>query len=417
MIPLIDYNFNNIIDEQMYGELESSQQWLLHAQDVGINNFGDLDSKTERKTFHILYDDSTHILRGINVSSDVAKEQYYLLFKEGLEAALKSSDETYANKGKLNENVYYYMIHNYEGDYYLISILSSDYSDDIVASFRNQVIYIQYGFLIVIAAVLILWLVNLIQPLKKIHGYIYTIKDRKEATLEIRRKDEIGDIADALVEMNTQLALQEKIKEEMIHNISHDLKTPISLIKTYGQSVKDDIYPYGDKNSSMDVILDNADRLEHKVKSFLYLNRLDYLQGMYNEISPFGMKEIVDKVVDQLDALSENVELIKETEDVVFLGQEEHWRVAIENIIENATRYAKTKIVIILKENYLEIFNDGELIDEDTLKLLFDPYATGVKGQFGLGLSISRKIADMYGYELSAHNSENGVSFVFEKKK
>lgn len=40
----------------------------------------------------------------------------------------------------------------------------------------------------------------------------------------------------------------------MIHNISHDLKTPIALIKTYGQSVKDDIYPYGDKDSSMDII-------------------------------------------------------------------------------------------------------------------------------------------------------------------
>ena len=47
--------------------------------------------------------------------------------------------------------------------------------------------------------------------------------------------------------MKEEIDKQSKIKEEMIHNISHDLKTPIALIKSYSQSVKDDIYPYGDK--------------------------------------------------------------------------------------------------------------------------------------------------------------------------
>ena len=96
--------------------------------------------------------------------------------------------------------------------------------------------------------------------------------------------------------MLSLLSLQESIKEEMIHNISHDLKTPIALIKTYSESVKDDIYPYGDKNSSMDIIIENANRLDHKVKSFLYLNRLDYLQGENKETEPFEIKETIEKV-------------------------------------------------------------------------------------------------------------------------
>ena len=103
--------------------------------------------------------------------------------------------------------------------------------------------------------------------------------------------------------MKEDLERQESIKEEMIHNISHDLKTPIALIQTYGQSVKDDIYPYGDKNSSMDIILENAERLEHKVKSFLYLNRLDYLQGENNELGTFDMKQLIEKIVNQMYAL------------------------------------------------------------------------------------------------------------------
>ena len=62
--------------------------------------------------------------------------------------------------------------------------------------------------------------------------------------------------------MREELLKQEKTKEEMIHNISHDLKTPIATIKSYGESIKDGIYPYETLEKSVDVIIDNADRLE-----------------------------------------------------------------------------------------------------------------------------------------------------------
>ena len=205
--------------------------------------------------------------------------------------------------------------------------------------------------------------------------------------------------------------------QKTIVNISHDLKTPIALIQTYAQSIKDDVYPYGDKDSSIDVILENADRLEHKVKSFLYLNRLDYLQGEDNQLETFAIKELIEKIVLQMDLLKPEIRLETELEDVTFVGDEEHWRVAIENIIENASRYAKTLIKITLKEDYLEIYNDGEAIDEATLPYLFDPYVKGVKGQFGLGLSIVSKIASMFGYNVSAVNQEVGVCFIFQKAK
>ena len=70
---------------------------------------------------------------------------------------------------------------------------------------------------------------------------------------------------------------------------------------------------------------------------------------------------------------------------------------------------------MILKENYLEIYNDGKHIDEEELPYLFDPYVKGIKGQFGLGLSIVSKIVKMYGYQVHVYNRDVGVSFVFEK--
>jgi two-component system sensor histidine kinase CssS len=411
MMPLVDYNLSSIIDQQMYETLSMSQYAYF---DGYMPNSGQ-----DKPTFHIVYDSSSNAFITTNIKPKQAVyELYNDLFKDDLEKVKNTSIHKIKNKGLYMNETYYYMITSYadNSSYYLISIVNSDYSTDLITSLRNQIIYIQYGFFIIFAFVMIMWVLTLINPLKKIKNYIDDIKNRKKSELMIDRADEIGIVSKALVEMKEDLEQQESIKEEMIHNISHDLKTPIALIQTYGQSVKDDIYPYGDKNSSMDVILENADRLEHKVKSFLYLNRLDYLQGENIELTTFNMKQLIEKIVSQMDALKPEISLSSQLEDVCFVGDEEHWRVAIENIIENATRYAKSQIKIVLKDKYLEIYNDGDKLDEETLPFLFDPYVKGVKGQFGLGLSIVSKIATMFGYQIDAVNQEIGVSFIFKKE-
>lgn len=411
MMPLIDYNLTGIIDKQMYETLTISQYSVIN--DSYIPNY-----KQTKQTYHIIYDKSSNSFIKTNISSeDLLSQLYYNVFGQDLQKLVSSKKEIIQNKGTYGRETYYYKITSFGDSYYLISIVNSDYSIELVTSLRNQVIYIQYAFFIVMGAVMLLWVFSLIRPLKKIKVYIDDIKNHKDSDLNIDREDEIGIVSEALVEMKKELNQQEKIKEEMIHNISHDLKTPIALIKTYSQSVKDDIYPYGDKDSSMDIILENAERLDHKVKSFLYLNRLDYLQGENIKYVPFDMKALIEKIVSQMDFLKPELSLKTELDDVCFIGNEEHWRVAIENIIENASRYAKTEIVIILHSGYLEIFNDGEHIDEETIPFLFDPYVKGVKGQFGLGLSIVSKISSLYDYHVEAINKSHGVSFVFTKIK
>ncbi len=417
LMPLVDYNLNSIIDNQMYEQLEQAQSSAVDYQ------FFPNDNKVKR-TYHIVYNATSNSFTFSNLSSDSDSVTglYSNVFGNYLVKIVNSSKHaTIEDKGNYNGETYYYRIlklaySSTYGQRYLITLMSSSYSNELINSLRNQIIYIQYGFLAMVAFVLILWVFSLIKPLHKIKVYIDSIKEHKDMTLNIDRKDEIGIVATALVDMNEERNKQEKVKEEMIHNISHDLKTPIALIKTYGQSVKDDIYPYGDKNSSMDIILENADRLEHKVKALLYLNRLDYIDGEEKALKPFDMKELVEHVVSQMDALNA-LTIEADLDQVQFIGNPEHWRVAVENIIENASRYAKSLIRITLKENSLIIYNDGDPIDEDKKEDLFNPYVKGVKGQFGLGLSIVSKTAEMYGYKVEARNEEVGVSFVFTKRK
>lgn len=410
VMPVVDSNVHDIIDDQMYEKLETSQRDSVEYDFMPSNN-------KEKAIYTIVYDPTENAFTFSNLHGDATTLTllYNYLFGRDLEKIVNSRrHNTIENKGTYARETYYYRIMNVD-DEYLISIMSNSYSDKLITDIRNRIIYILYAVLTIFALVLVLWVITLIRPLKKIKTYVDSIASRKEATLVMDREDEIGVVGNAIVTMKDELLKQEKVKEEMIHNISHDLKTPIALIKTYGQSVKDDIYPYGDKDSSMDVILENADRLEHKVKSLLYLNRLDYLSAEESELKPFPIKDLIEHIVMQMEAM-QHIHIETDLDDVSFIGNEEHWRVAIENIIDNASRYMKSVITITLKKDTLIIYNDGDPIDEDKKEDLFNPYVKGVKGQFGLGLSIVSKIATMYGYDIHAENKDVGVAFIFTKR-
>ena len=410
VMPVVDSNVHDIIDDQMYEKLETSQRDNVEYDFMPSNN-------KEKAIYTIVYDPTENAFTFSNLHGDATTLTllYNYLFGRDLEKIVNSRrHNTIENKGTYARETYYYRIMKVD-DEYLISIMSNSYSDKLITDIRNRIIYILYAVLTIFALVLVLWVITLIRPLKKIKTYVDSIANREEATLVMDREDEIGVVGNAIVTMKDELLKQEKVKEEMIHNISHDLKTPIALIKTYGQSVKDDIYPYGDKYSSMDVILENADRLEHKVKSLLYLNRLDYLSAEESELKPFPIKDLIEHIVMQMEAM-QHIHIETDLDDVSFIGNEEHWRVAIENIIDNASRYMKSVITITLKKDTLIIYNDGDPIDEDKKEDLFNPYVKGVKGQFGLGLSIVSKIATMYGYDIHAENKNPGVAFIFTKR-
>ena len=93
----------------------------------------------------------------------------------------------------------------------------------------------------------------------------------------------------------------QNMKTELISNVSHDLKTPIATIKSYAESIKDGVYPYDTLEKSVDVIIDNADRLEKKVYSLLLLNRLDYVKSIGKDSDEqCDMKDVVEDVLTSL---------------------------------------------------------------------------------------------------------------------
>lgn len=293
----------------------------------------------------------------------------------------------------------------------VVSFMNDTYAQELRSSLMDSTVYITLLVFFLLLMVLLFWVFSIIHPLNQIKSYITQIKEGKDVDLYINREDEIGDVAKELRALTSELAKQQKSKEEMIHNISHDLKTPIATIKSYSESIKDGIYPYGDLESSVDVILDNANRLEHKVHSLLYMNRVEYLVSSDAEGVSTNMKEVVEEVVLNAAVIRPEIELITDLEEVYFDGLLEAWRVCIENILQNAFRYAKSYIRIETRENEIRVCNDGPKMDEDRIQSLFLPYIKGEGGRFGLGLSIVAKVVQANNYKVEGLNTKDGVCF------
>lgn len=407
-------NVDDFIQEQMFNVIDRNQETIVNLYDLGVDPEDIVKFQKEDKMMcHVFYTKSgnyTAEYNCFNENKDLI-ETISVKLKKQMETIPSKEHYTYSQG-----NISTYFAVNIPGpDFAVVSLVTNEYRvvyrDSLLSTVINITVIVVGAFFIV----LMIWMGYLIHPLNQIRNYIEKIKVGEDAELKINRNDEIGELADALVSMRMELAKQEKTKEEMIHNISHDLKTPIATIKSYGESIKDGIYPYDTLEKSVDVIIDNAERLEKKVHSLLFLNRIDYLVSQKSDEQVTPMKSIIEKVILATKVIRSDVEIEAELADVSFEGSEEPWRITIENLMENALRYAKTKIVIHLDQNECTIFNDGVALSESRIASLFKPYEKGQGGQFGLGLSIVYKVTQANGFKVTGENTPDGVIFRIKK--
>ena len=413
----VNGSVNNAIKEQIFKSLDDTQSTLISAN-ATLDAYSNA-SNIENYPVMIKNGDTPILIAPAEKNIDTNSREWEQI-RNDLLKVMRGNLEKYHGifKNASNDLDYYYSILRITDKQYLISKTYSDNMDKLENVLVNSVVYITVivvGFFFI---VLMMWVITLIHPLNQIRNYIERVKLGKDAELHVNRKDEIGELADALVSMRDELLRQEKTKEEMIHNISHDLKTPIATIKSYGESIKDGIYPYDTLEKSVDVIIENADRLEAKVHSLLFMNRVEYLISQDCEGISSNMQEIVETVVQNTKFIKPEITIQTDLEEVWFDGLAEPWRVAVENILENALRYAKTTIDIHLSEEEgLTIANDGPCMDEDRIKVLFKPYEKGQGGKFGLGLSIVSKVVNANHYEVCGENTADGVIFRINKPK
>ena len=401
ILAFLNKNIDSFVNNQMFQYLHRDQEEFLNSRIINnesssvVNFVYNVNSK---KYLNAIGDDYSGIIRVINPDP---------------EGGFIDASFDY------NDDLIVYSIVSFDKDYRLVSIVKNDYRNEFRDALLTGVVNITFYILGGLIALILIWVVSLIRPLNQIKAYINKIRDGEHAELNIGRSDEIGEVAEAIATMNAKLAEQQHIRDEMIQNISHDLKTPISTIKSYSESIKDGIYPYGTLEQSVDIISENADRLEKKVYSLITYNKLGYLVDKDEGILNLPMAPIVEKAILGCAVIRSDISFASDLDEkVYFHGEEEPWRVVVENLLDNALRYAKRTVKITLNEGLLEVYNDGECIEKDRLDKLFKPYEKGTKGKFGLGLSIVKKVCETYGYAVTGENMADGVVFrIYETKK
>lgn len=259
------------------------------------------------------------------------------------------------------------------------------------------------------------------EPLRFLERRVRLIASKKWIKFEVDRKDEIGKLAYSINKMQDNFEKFDKDEEFFLQSLSHELKTPIMVIKNYCQAIRDGIYINESFEDTIEVIEKEADFLGQKIGKFLYANSLDYILEKENSFNDIELDLLIQKIVKRILNIRKDINISLELDKCIIVGIEEKLSIAIENILENAFRYAIQNIVVKLKKHYdrdeklqnieISIINDGSLISEEIMEHLFDRFYKGKNGNFGLGLYISKRIIEFHKGDILVNNSNNSVIF------
>jgi two-component system sensor histidine kinase CssS len=310
-----------------------------------------------------------------------------------------------------HNDLYYVFVARKNLEDFTFLVTDDIYPRTMAKNVAGEVILLFFLFTITSICIIYLWSTVFVTRIRKIQHHIINLpKNKYKVEYVDDSLDEIGELSRSIEDMRIEIGSNEETKREMLQNISHDFKTPIAVIKSYAEAQLDGM---ADEDASK-IIIAQTEILKKKVNRLLQYNSLEYLEKN-KEFEEVDMNELITEVVTNYKYLTDiNIELDL-SKDIKFNGYKENFYTVVDNILDNAKRYAKTKIKIVLRENRLRIYNDGDHIDEQFLNSVFKPYEKGSKGEFGLGMSIVKKTLDFFNYNLKVVNEEIGVSFIITK--
>lgn len=259
--------------------------------------------------------------------------------------------------------------------------------------------------------------------LKILNGnYSLDIRDYKENELS-KLKNDIYKVTVKLKEKNINLENDKYNLEELLSNISHQLKTPLTSLYVINDILLEDI----DSEKRKEFLIKNRSQLEKMewlITNLLKLSRLD--SGVVKlEKEDIKFNDFIDKTIEPLMINLElkNIKLIKEGNLESILNIDINWMSeAILNIVKNAYQYTKDEIKIAIKDNALYdeiiISDNGKGIDEKDIPHIFERFykAGNNKDSIGIGLNLSYKIITMHFGTIDV-SVENGTKFIIKLYK
>ncbi len=256
------------------------------------------------------------------------------------------------------------------------------------------------------------------------------------ARLEVREKDEIGELCDTINYMANELSEAENMKNEFISSVSHELRTPLTAIKGWGETSKMAIES-GDKELTMkglQVILGESERLQSLVEELLDFSRMQSGRLSVNT-AVIDLASIIDESAEMYDELARQhnimMKIVRPKELPFVLGDRDRLKQVFINTIDNAVKYTIkdgfVDIIVSCEEGFIKtlIRDTGVGIpqkDIDRVKEKFYKANKTVRGS-GIGLAVADEIIKQHNGLLFLESEENVGTVVtivlpiFEEKK
>ncbi len=306
--------------------------------------------------------------------------------------------------------------------------------DSIISFFTNQLYYL--AFIVTFFALMISIYVS-----KRLASPIIDMKKSANRLMNgdyntyfsVNSYSEINDLANTLNDVTNRLGKIDELRTDLIANISHDIKTPLTMIKAYAEMIKD---ISGDdkikREEHLDVIMKESDFLNQLVTDMQTLGQLQSDHVIVNRIN-FNLSELVEDIYSSFNIMLAKANIYSNLiiePNIICYGDTIKLSRVIYNFISNAIKhsYDKTTITIKLtsKNNKIrfEVIDQGVGISETDLPYIWDRYYK-IDKQFkrnsnstGLGLAISKAILDSHNAKYGAISKrKKGSTFYFELDK
>lgn len=225
---------------------------------------------------------------------------------------------------------------------------------------------------------------------------------------------EIAELSNALNYAASEIIKSNQLRRELMANVSHDLRTPLTMIKMYAEMIRDISGDHKEKREkNLKIIIDETDRLSLLVNDILDLSKIESSQSL--ELENFDICQMIQSILERFSVMTQQgyTFSVESPESLTVWGDVSRIQQVIYNLLGNAINYTgedkRVTIRVTQKEKTakVEIIDTGSGIPKEELANVWDRYyraKTHVRSKIGtgLGLSIVKSI-------LIAHNADFGI--------
>jgi len=274
---------------------------------------------------------------------------------------------------------------------------------------------------------------HIAKPIKEINDEAKKLSTTKKALFKTSNILEIDELSTTLNYAQKELNKTEELRRDLMANVSHDLKTPLTMIKAYAEMAKDLHKNKEEKqNEDLDIIISETDRLTTLVNDILELSKMESIIEELN-IEEFDIIELIKHIIENYKVLQEtekySFKFIHKDKKILIKADKKKLEQVIYNLINNAINYTGEDNLVTIKITNtetikIEIIDTGKGIKEEDIPYIWDKYYKNKKKHkrnligTGLGLNIVKKILEQHNYKYGVKSKENiGTTFYFEIKK